>query len=269
MHDALSKFADWLSYPPALSLCIAAVATLALLLRRYRSSGALFALALLWSAAWSLPMASDWLRAPLESRYPARDAASLPRADAIVVLGGGDYAWLGRRCIDPCMLGSSRIMGAARAWRAGRAPYVMLSGSRVETQLMRRALARLDVPASAVLVDARSLDTRQNALHTAALARTNGFRRMILATSALHMPRAMLEFRDAGLDPVPLPVPEKAHRAGRFSRWLPSRSALWRSGRAFKEYLGIVAAKAAIGTPSCRNCRRVVASPALSRGGNG
>ena len=269
MLDALSKFADWLSYPPALSLCIAVVAVLALLLRRYRSGVALFALALLWSATWSLPMASDWLRAPLETRYPLLDAASLPRADAIVVLGGGDYRWLDRRCLDPCMLESSRIMGAARAWRAGRAPYVMLSGSRGETELMRHALARLDVPASAVLVDARSVDTRQNAFHAAALARAHGIRRMILTTSALHMPRAMLEFRDAGLDPVPLPVPEKVHRSGWFSRFLPSRTALWRSGRAFKEYLGIVAAKAAIGTPSCRNCRRTAASHAFSPGGNG
>jgi uncharacterized SAM-binding protein YcdF (DUF218 family) len=55
------------------------------------------------------------------------------------------------------------------------------------------------------------------------------------------MPRASFWFRATGLDVVPVPVPEP--RIGDWTRrWLPSRDALWRSGRAWKEYAGLLEA---------------------------
>jgi uncharacterized SAM-binding protein YcdF (DUF218 family) len=75
------------------------------------------------------------------------------------------------------------------------------------------------------------------------------------------MPRASLLFRQAGLDVVPLAVPELPRRADWQDRWLPSPSALWRSGRAFKEYAGLLGAKVAgpfrkAGRPPDLGCAR-------------
>ena len=259
----------WLTYPIALSTCLLLAGLIALVARRRAIGAGLVAVALAWSVAWSIPHLSDGLRHTLEDQHPVRAEASLPRVDAIVVLGGGEnYDWLGDSpYIDPDDLGSSRIAAGARAWLAGRAPVIILSGGRAgpgghsEADRMAGAIERLGVPHSALLLEQRSRDTRDNARFTAAIARQRGIRRIALVTSSLHMPRARLLFRDAGLDVVAVPVPERAARSHWTQRWMPSRLALWRSGRALKEYTGLLEARMrepfdAIRTSVNRQCAR-------------
>ena len=238
-----------LTYPPTLSACVLGLAVLAWLLHWRRTAVAVAGCAVAWSALWSVPLASDWLRHTLASRTPAVAEAALPEADAIVVLGGGQYAWLRRRDVDPYLLERSRLAAGARAWLEGRAPLVVLSGGRsgghglTEAGRMAEAIVRLGVPRSALLLEQRSRDTAGNAKFTAQLAREHGVRRILLVTSAVHMPRAELLFRNAGLQVVPVPVPEGAPRLTWRERWLPSPGALWRSGRALKEYAGLLSVR--------------------------
>lgn len=232
-----------LTYPPTLSLWLLAAGALCLLLRWRRRAGAVIAFALAWSLTWSIPQASDWLRSGLESRHPVVAVSALPEADAIVVLGGGHYGWLRHGDVQPEQLRSSRLATGVRAWQAGRAPLIILSGSRVETATMAAAVARFEVPGHVVLLEERSRSTRDNARFTAALAERHGVERILLVTSSLHMPRALQAFRDSGLDAIPAPVPEIAPRTQWRDRWLPSRRALWRSSRALKEYAGLIAGR--------------------------
>ena len=237
-----------LSYPPAFSLCLLGIALLAWMLRRRWIAGGVAGLALAWSALWSIPFASETLRGVLEHRYAIRDASALPPADAIVVLGGGsNYAWLDRPDMDPAKLRSSRLAAGARAWHAGKASKVILSGGGVgnttEARRMADAIQRLGVPQNALLLEERSHDTRDNArFSTALLEAGHGGRHVLLVTSALHMPRATLLFTQAGAEVTPVPVPEGRPAVGLRERWLPSRRALWRSGRAFKEFAALTAA---------------------------
>lgn len=237
-----------LSYPPAFSLCLLGIALLAWMLRRRWIAGGVAGLALAWSALWSIPFASETLRGVLEHRYAIRDASALPPADAIVVLGGGsNYAWLDRPDVDPAKLRSSRLAAGARAWHAGKASKVILSGGGVgnttEARRMADAIQRLGVPQNALLLEERSHDTRDNArFSTALLEAGHGGRHVLLVTSALHMPRATLLFTQAGAEVTPVPVPEGRPAVGLRERWLPSRRALWRSGRAFKEFAALTAA---------------------------
>lgn len=237
-----------LSYPPAFSLCLLGIALLAWVLRRRWIAGGVAGLALAWSALWSIPFASETLRGVLEHRYAIRDASALPPADAIVVLGGGsNYAWLDRADVDPAKLRSSRLAAGARAWHAGKASKVILSGGGVgnttEARRMAEAIQRLGVPQDALLLEERSHDTRDNArFSTALLEAGHGGRHVLLVTSALHMPRATLLFTQAGAEVTPVPVPEGRPAVGLRERWLPSRRALWRSGRAFKEFAALTAA---------------------------
>jgi uncharacterized SAM-binding protein YcdF (DUF218 family) len=246
MSPPVQKFIVSLTYPLTLSLWLLACAAVLLLLRRRKLGGLLLVLSLAWSLLWSIPLASDGLRGLLERRYPVVAEAALPKADAIVVLGGGSrYAWLNRPDVRPEQLQSSRLAAGARAWLSGRAPIVILSGGGEdgdsEAQRMAAAIARLGVPASALILEDRSRNTHDNALFTAALADRRGMHRVLLVTSSLHMPRASLLFRNAGVDVVPVPVPERAKRATWRQRWVPSFGALWRSGRALKEYAGLLA----------------------------
>ncbi len=249
MPAPMQDLAVALTYPPTLSLWLVLTALALIVARRRKLGAALISLGVAWSALWSVPIASDALRGLLERRYPAiADAASLPTADAIVVLGGGHYGWLDRPEVDARALKYSRVAAGARAWRAHRAPLVILSGGGgggkgSEARRMADAMERLGVPASALLLEERSRDTRDNAEYTAAIARRHGLRRLLLVTSSLHMPRASLLFREAGIEVVPVPVPEGAPLCGWKQRWLPSRGALWRSGRAWKEFAGLLATR--------------------------
>jgi uncharacterized SAM-binding protein YcdF (DUF218 family) len=236
-----------LSYPPVLSAWVILLAVIVFATGRRGLAAGLAAAAIAWTGLWSLPLCSDWLRDTLEDRNPVvQDARLLPKADAIVVLGGGDvYGWMRRPDVTAETLPYSRVAAGARAWQAGRAPLVILSGGRggrtTEAAGMARAMVRLGVPGSALLLEQRSRDTRDNALYTARLAQAHGVHHVLLVTSAVHMPRASLWFRDAGIAVTPIAVPEPSPLNGR-AGWLPSRGALWRSGRALKEYAGLLGA---------------------------
>lgn len=242
----LAGIATALSYPLYASLALAVFGMAAVLLQFRRTAAALIAVAFLWTLLWSVPAASDGLRNSLEARHVAVPEESLPPADAIVVLGGATrYRWLQREQIDPWELRSSRLAAGARAWLSERAPIVILTGGRggrdaSEAARMKTAIQRLGVPASVLVLEERSRNTEDNAINTARLARQMGVRRILLVTSALHMPRAMVLFQRQGFEVTPVPVPEKGHRETWGDRWLPSPNALWRSGRALKEYVALL-----------------------------
>lgn len=243
----LREFAISLTYPLTLSFWLLLVALLLLAVRWPRAGMSVVGLALAWSALWSIPMASDWLRSLLERQYPVVAESALPRADAIVVLGGGGgYRWMGRPDVDAYDLEGSRIAAGARVWLAGRAPLVILSGGgegdNTEARKMAAAIQALGVPRAALILEEQSESTSDNARFTARLAERGDLLSVLLVTSSLHMPRASLQFREAGLLVIPVPVPERASRHHWSDRWLPSRSAIRRSARAFKEFAGLSAA---------------------------
>ena len=248
MFRVLRDFVTALTYPPALSLCLLLVGSVAAALRRRRSALALIAIALGWSLLWSVPRCSQWLRATLEDRYPVRSEKALPQTDAIVVLGGGSLRGLMSADADDALQSEhSRLAAGARAWLAGRAPVIVLSGGgggRSEASWMAEVIGELGIPTSALILEERSRNTCDNARFTALLAAPRGLHRILLVTSSLHMPRASLLFRQVGFQVMPVPVPEPGIGPGWKARWLPSRGALWRSGRAFKEFAGLIAASA-------------------------
>jgi uncharacterized SAM-binding protein YcdF (DUF218 family) len=118
---------------------------------------------------------------------------------------------------------------------------------------MKPAIERLGVPGSALLLEEGSSNTRGNAINTGKVACQHRIRRILLVTSSIHMPRAVSLFQRTGLVITPVPVPEIARRAQWGDRWLPSPYALWRSGRALKEYVALMALSAAIPDAACIN----------------
>ncbi len=215
--------------------------------RRFRSSMALAALAFAWLWAWSMPMLSHWLANSIEQQYPQMPIASLAKAPAIVVLGGA---------LSPPPIGGSeidlnsaadRIWYAARLFHAAKAPMLILSGGYdperhdySEARAMAAFLADLGVPAQAMVLDEQSRNTRQNAANSAALLKARGIDRILLVTSALHMPRSVALFTAQGLQVIPAPTDFEASQAPPPSllAWLPDALALDGSGRAMKELVG-------------------------------
>jgi uncharacterized SAM-binding protein YcdF (DUF218 family) len=130
---------------------------------------------------------------------------SPPRADAIVVLTGGEL----------------RLAAAARLLAEGRGSRLLISG--VNLQTSRADLKRLSgLPerlfAARVDVDYAAHSTTGNAEETKAWAKAKGYRRLIIVTSSYHMPRSLTELSRAmpGVVLVPHPVvPERLRGA----RW--------------------------------------------------
>jgi uncharacterized SAM-binding protein YcdF (DUF218 family) len=143
-----------------------------------------------------------------------------------------------------------RVWHAARLYRAGKAPLIVLSGGTVnpgempEALAMRQFLGDLGVPASALLLESRSQTTTENAADTARLLQQRGIRTILLVTSALHMRRARGLFERAGLQVIPAPTDyEVVHRPWRVLDVVPDTEALDGSARAIKEIVGRLAGR--------------------------
>jgi uncharacterized SAM-binding protein YcdF (DUF218 family) len=133
------------------------------------------------------------------------------------------------------------VWHGARLYHAGKAPRVIVSGGtdarrddRPEAQAMQVFLRDLGVPASALLLEDRSINTRENARYTAALLQPRGQRHVLLVTSALHMRRAVALFEAEGLKVTPAATDHEAQSPPAWL-WLPEGGALYGSGRAMKE----------------------------------
>jgi len=214
--------------------------------RRWRRwSIASGALALIWLWLWSLPVCSSLLCGRLEGEFPPRPVQDLPKAQAIVVLGGAISGANAFRPLPDLSGSADRVWHAARLYHAGKAPLVVLSGGsnpasgvQPEAEAMQIFLRDLGVPESAMLLERQSLSTYENAHFTAALLRERGIEKILLITSALHMRRALVHFEEEGLHVIPAATDHVAGGAIGWMDFLPDAAALEGSQRAIKELIG-------------------------------
>lgn len=233
-----------------LNLCIAllVIGVVFFIFRRRKWAFFIAACGICWALFWSLPASSLWAGGRLEQLYPHTPAAQLPTAQAIVVLGG-NTANNRPNWFEPYerSTASSRVDMAAILYKAQRAPLIVLSGAALEgkvseAQAMAHALKQQNIPDAAMLLEARSRNTHENALFTVAKLKSLGVTRILLVTSALHMPRAMAVFTKQGMTSIAAPlasqivVPEDPG----FSFWLPDRRTFDASRSIIKEYVGLL-----------------------------
>lgn len=168
-------------------------------------------LTLLWVCA--MPWTAHRLTAWLEADYPPIALGETPVADVVVVLGGALNV-VGDPPTENLTSAADRVLRAARLYRAGKADYVLAVGGNLEwlAQAMPEALAMRDlllewgVSAAAIVTETSSQNTRENAQHAAAIIHERGWERVLLVTSATHMPRAVAAFRAAGIEVIPSPT---------------------------------------------------------------
>ncbi len=232
--------------PVPLVLLLVAAAVLAGR-RRFRAGASLAAAA----GALLLLLASgpvrDLLISPLENRYPPVSLEAPPAFDSIVVLGGGTHRRSpdqgGRSALAPESL--ARLLQGLALHRRTGAPLIVSggvvwegSGVEPEADVARRALLVMGVAENAVLREAGSRTTWENARRVSAMLAPG--QAIALVTSASHMPRAMLAFRRAGIACVPAPTDYRATRGRRIAAdFIPSFDALSECFRALREYAGL------------------------------
>ena len=206
-----------------------------LLLPRARRLAAIALLVALGSLyALSTSVVASTLEWSLRAHPALTPGSDLRAAEAIVVLGAGGGGQM-----------LQRLRYAASLHRRTRLPLLVTGGGRApgtrtptEAELMAQSL-RNDFHVGVRFVEDRSLNTAENAAHSAALLAAAEIARIVLVTHGTHMIRAVGAFEDQGLTVVPAPIGSRHIRRG-FAAFLPSAGALVRSANATREYLGRV-----------------------------
>jgi uncharacterized SAM-binding protein YcdF (DUF218 family) len=251
----LSKLLPLFLYPLGLA-CLLMVVALVMWWRRSRLVPVPITLALILLLVGSSGWVANGLTKSLEWQYIPRGA--LPTADAIVVLGGATKsAFPPRPAVDLSESGD-RVLYGAQLYREGKAPVVIASGGRInwrgsgpsESSDMAEILKTLGVPTSAILQDPTSLNTHQNAVNVKKIMKERGIQRVLLVTSAMHMPRSLKIFQRQGIEAIPAPtdflvtqhdIEESTNTTEAIVlNLLPDTDRLDKTTRALKEYIGTV-----------------------------
>ncbi len=184
----------------------------------------------------SVEPVKDLLFYPLESRYKRPEVID---GDVIVVLGGGAYNSGYLKASSYKRL----ITGFLLHRKTGR-PLILSGGASIgtipEAKVMRDLLLEFGVDEEDIYADLRSRDTRENALQVREICKKVRYKKPILVTSAFHMPRAVMVFKNAGLSVVPYPTDFKFE--GRYNLYslFPKYSVFYDSSIAIREYIGLL-----------------------------
>jgi uncharacterized SAM-binding protein YcdF (DUF218 family) len=215
---------------------------------RSRAGFVMLALGGMWLLVMSMPATGYVMLRSLEVHAgPYADAPALARKNTrfVVVLGGdvrsGDVTPTDRVACSSLV----RVMEGIRLWRGIPGSKLILSGGKYSEDAMSSAeamaaLAReLGVPPQSIVLESQSRDTREQAR---LLKPILGQQPFALVTSASHMMRSLMDFRKAGLEPIPAPADFEAtqFRMG-FSSFLPGSRSLEMSRKAIHEYVGMLA----------------------------
>ncbi len=244
------KILATLMLPPA-TLAIGVLLWLLLRLVGWRRLAAVpVGLALLQTLVLSFPPVAGLLNRQLEEKARKLVAGNQPCCyDAIVVLGGGIAPAAPPHTTEPELTNSSdRIWQAARMFKAGAAPKIIVSGgsfiqqqggpATTEAEAMRRFLLDLGVPSDAIVSEGKALNTIENIRNVRELVKQE---RVAIVTSAFHVPRAARLASRGGLNfaifGVNWSVPKEA--IAWWDVWLPSVDALGDSNLAIKELVAL------------------------------
>lgn len=260
MFSYLSKLLPLFLYPVGLLTLLLLAALLLRKQRRLQTTVLVIAFGVVWLGGNRLVAMT--LTASLENQFPplVLDTESLPKADAIVILGGvtrpGDYP----RPMAELNEAGDRLLYGAALYDRGVAPLILVSGGGAmwqgpeqvpEAVIMAAILAQMGVPADAIQQERLSLNTAQNAAESLALLEELGAQRAILVTSALHMPRAHSHFTQSDLTIIPAPIDFFVTDADwayyttpdwriQLFNLVPSGEDLVLTSQVMKEYLGLL-----------------------------
>jgi uncharacterized SAM-binding protein YcdF (DUF218 family) len=204
------------------------------------------AVALLALVIMSTVAGSQLFVLPLEARTHALATTNNTGAQAIVLLGGG-------RLVDAPEYGGldmpghhslARIQYAARLHRQTGLPVLITGGSpggalEAEAVIMGRVLTE-DFSVPVAWLETQSNTTAENAAMTAKMLLPLGKRRILLVTTAMHMPRAQAVFEQNGFDVVAAPTLFLGRGSLKMANFIPAGEGVERSHAALHEWIGLL-----------------------------
>jgi uncharacterized SAM-binding protein YcdF (DUF218 family) len=184
---------------------------------------------------------------PLEQRTRALLTPTAANAQAIVVLAAGRYKnapeYGGAEIPDYIAL--ARLRYAAHLYRETGLPVLVSGGNgrpdgslKPKAQAMAAALTK-DFAIPVRWVEPASATTAENAVFSAQMLKRDHVSRVLLVTDAMHMPRAVMAFKESGLDVVAAPTIFFGTNALAWPDVLPDAESLRRCYYALYEWIGL------------------------------
>jgi uncharacterized SAM-binding protein YcdF (DUF218 family) len=207
----LAKTLDLFLSPLSWALLLLAAS---LLVRRSSTSRLLVGLGVFTLYVFSLQPVALGLAHAMEGDTKPFPAPAEPY-DAVIVLGGAVDAEAtraeGRPSFSPEV---ARVLAGYEVLHKGVARNVLLSGGAVfpapdlprEAEVLRTQLLELGIAPDRIFIEPYSRNTYENALNALPIVRAQGWKRLLLVTSAAHMARAEGCFRAIGVSVDTLPV---------------------------------------------------------------
>jgi len=227
---------------PAFVLPIGIVTFLILLAawKKWRWAALLAAAGLL---AASTGVVANALLQPLEDAYPARSIGSLPEADAVLVLGGIMSPAKEVGFVPEWAESVERFEAGVLIVQRDKARLLLFTGDTrgsEGTALQREALER-GVPRERTAVIGTVGNTADEAAQLKRYAAQHRLKRVVLVTSAWHLPRAMRLFKNAGVELTPFPVDYRGlpNRQLPYLDWIPNAGSLQKTEMALRECYGM------------------------------
>jgi len=237
----LSQIASFLVSP--ITLAVGVIYLGLLFRRRWPSVIAIFVLLIS-----GVPSIADLTLSAWQNEYVHRRTLDTPaefKADAILVLGGAASYSRSRGGVIPEWGDAvDRLFAGVDLFKAGAAPLLWVSGGSNELppsqpsegEMMYRRAVDMGIPASAIKVLPRALDTEAEA-DTLRRSADTSKPRLLLVTSAFHMRRAVLIFEAAGFEVYPVAVDIKIPAERSYPRdWIPRASAVMLTELVIREF---------------------------------
>jgi uncharacterized SAM-binding protein YcdF (DUF218 family) len=252
MYFVASKTLWLIGSPTNALLGLAVLGLLLSAFTRWRRTGlgvAMVALVLLGVAG--LTPLSRRLVLPLEDRFPTFADDGHPLA-AIIVLGGPVEQQIslarGQLSLNESADRIVALAGLARA--RPDVPVLFTGGSAAlfgeeasEAATLARFAGWLGLPPGRLMVEERSRNTHENALFSRELLKPRAGDRVLLVTSAFHMPRAVGLFRKVGFDVMAYPVDYRTAGADDWDGFVRASDGLRLTDLAVREWVGLAAAR--------------------------
>jgi uncharacterized SAM-binding protein YcdF (DUF218 family) len=215
----------------------------------------IFAIILLWLS--STPIISSFAIRTAEAWEERINVIDAEKADAIVVLSSGRIVAPGSAAISEWS-DADRFFGGVELFQAGKAPILIFTGgwlpwepnTQPEGDILIKYAMALGVPRGNMLSTSAVVNTAEEARAVAELLTiqknfftgTGGNAKILLVTSAFHMPRARSLFELNGLQVIPFPVDFRLSDAEELSilDFLPRAGALSMTELALREFYGRV-----------------------------
>ena len=193
----------------------------------------------------SLPIISINLIAYLEKDYSLQNTSTIDEADAIVVLSGmlttikteSGYEYEFGGAVD-------RILAGIDLYKDDKAPILILTRGKLpwslgkpEGEYLKEFAAQFSIPKENILLTDNVENTEDEAKSVKKLLNQNN--KIILVTSAFHMPRAKKVFEAADINVLPFPVDFQSQESKlTFMDLIPSAGSFSSTSHFFREMIG-------------------------------